>query len=272
MAQARPVANTLYVERPRLLRTLPDAPGFVVWLEAPYGYGKTVLASQWARELEADGWRIVWISAQDGDIQTNLNHALDLPGDAPWSLLLGGLWSDQTLVVLEDLTGDEQIRPLLNGDRGLVLLASRGTLGYPVLPKLVTAGKLHHLTGEALAFTAAEAELLFTAADEAQQAWEETQGWPLPLHFSAINVLPLEAATEYTEALRDTGIVQSLAAGYRLHPLIADGILTTWPSEVRQAVRGFQERLDIVDRGHAFARAKDTAGLQAVLSNLDERA
>lgn len=303
MAQARPVANTLYIERPRLLRALPDAPGFVVWLEAPYGYGKTVLASHWASELEADGWRIVWQSALDGDIRAQLNNTLDLPPDAPWGLLLDVLWNEPTLVVLEDLTGEEDLRPLLTGNRGLVLLASRGTLHYPALPKLLTAGKLHHVTGDTLAFTESEAQGLFQTTDAARHAWEETQGWPLPLHFTAItgalpertsllegirasvtpeawqellflasiNLLPVDAATEHTEALRDTGIAQPLAVGYRLHPLVADGIVAQWPEEVRDAVRTFRHRLSAIDRGHAFTRAKDAASLHDLLSDLQDR-
>lgn len=48
----RPRSTALFLERPRLLRLLPEEPGYVVWLEAPYGYGKSVLTSQWAARLE----------------------------------------------------------------------------------------------------------------------------------------------------------------------------------------------------------------------------
>src|SRR5690606_41935379 len=60
----RPQADARYLERRRLLDRLPDEPGYVVWLEAPYGYGKSVLTSQWARELEDGGWSVVWLSGR----------------------------------------------------------------------------------------------------------------------------------------------------------------------------------------------------------------
>ena len=62
MLGLRPKNSTLYVKRERLLKRLPQEAGYVVHLEAPYGYGKSVLAMQWAEELEADGWRVIWLS------------------------------------------------------------------------------------------------------------------------------------------------------------------------------------------------------------------
>lgn len=41
-----------------------------MWLEAPYGYGKNVLMSQWAEQLESEGWRVLWLSVQRHDVKT----------------------------------------------------------------------------------------------------------------------------------------------------------------------------------------------------------
>uniref|UniRef100_A0A7C2C057 Uncharacterized protein n=1 Tax=Thermus islandicus TaxID=540988 RepID=A0A7C2C057_9DEIN len=39
-------SSPVYLERQRLLELLPEAPGFAIWLEAPAGFGKSVLAGQ----------------------------------------------------------------------------------------------------------------------------------------------------------------------------------------------------------------------------------
>lgn len=127
----RPQADGRYLARPRLLESLPEEPGFVVWLEAPYGYGKSVLASQWAHQLELDGWRVLWLTMADAEPRSGVAVAVGLPAASPWSPTLDALWSQKTLLVLEELEAlkdHEDLVPLLRDVRGLVLLASRGPL------------------------------------------------------------------------------------------------------------------------------------------------
>lgn len=200
MSNVRPAASPHHLVRRRLLDSLPDTPGYVVWLEAPYGYGKSVLASQWADALEKDGWRVIWLSLQGEDARTTLATHLGLSGTAPWAVLREEVFHSRTLLVLEDLIGTEEPGPLLEGllvgsepstdappgdGSGLVLIASRQSLNYPELPKLASEGRLLRLTGADLAFTEAEAAEVFGDATRARGAWQSTRGWPLPLQFAA---------------------------------------------------------------------------------------
>ena len=161
MIGLRPKASNLFLERPRLLRMLPEEAGYVVWLEAPYGYGKSVLTSQWASKLEQDSWRVVWIALLGEDPRAVLARALELPASAPWSVVLESLWLEPTLVILEDLEGTERLTPILKGTQGLVLLSSRGKLSEPEVPRLMAEGRLVHLTSAQMAFNKAEAFSLF---------------------------------------------------------------------------------------------------------------
>ena len=65
------------LERPRLLRAIADADGRIVALVAPAGYGKTVLARQWADTVPGDA---LWYSAssRSGDVAALANDLLNL--------------------------------------------------------------------------------------------------------------------------------------------------------------------------------------------------
>ena len=182
----RPQVSPLHLARSRLVQQLPSTGGHVVWLEAPYGYGKSVLSAQWAHILEEQGWRVLWLAPSGLDIRSALARVLDYPPDVPWLLLLDALWQTQTLLVLEDLNGSEQLSPLLKTPHGLILLASRSRLPEPELPRLRAEGRLIHLTAADLAFTLPEATRLFTDASQATLQWERTLGWPLPLQLAAL--------------------------------------------------------------------------------------
>ncbi len=299
MIGLRPKASNLFLERPRLMRMLPEEAGYVIWLEAPYGYGKSVLTSQWASKLEADDWRVVWISLLGEDARPVLARALDLPANAPWSVVLEHLWSSPTLVILEDMEGTERLTPLLKGTQGLVLLSSRGKLSEPEILRLMAEGRLVHLTSNQLAFTKTEAYSLFQDEPRANAAWETTQGWSLPLHLAALtgevperqaliegmreslasevweealllsslHVLPLEAANDHTRTLAESGFAQALETGFRLHPLAAETVLEFHQLDVKRVLTREAKRLPILARGLAF----ETLGLDAMLLEVFEQ-
>lgn len=283
----RPKASALFLERPRLLRLLPEEAGYVVWLEAPYGYGKSVLISQWIRRLEHGGWRVVWLALPEGDLRPGLALALGLPDTAPWLVVLQTLALERTAVVLEDLEGDEELTPLLKHNPGLVLLASRRRLRDPEIPRLRSEGRLIHVRAEQMAFTQEEAAELFGQTAGALEAWEQTRGWSLPLHLAALTgeipseeglwegvresleqeewrevlflaslpYLPLDCADARDHNLARLGFVQALEQGYRLHPLAAEQLRSRYAKAVQTAVRLEAHRLKPVTRGLALERA-----------------
>jgi hypothetical protein len=283
----RPKTSDLYLERPRLLKLLPDSEGYVVHLEAPYGYGKSVLSSQWAESLESE-WRVLWLSVAGWDIKAALEKLLELPGETPWGMLLDELWRKPTLLVLEDLEGTEDLNPLLKDVRGLLLIASRSALPYHELPRLKTQGRLTHLQAKQLAFTSHEAAQLFDDEQTAKQAWERSQGWSLPLHFAALTgespeteallegiqeslskevwrealflaalpYLPYEAASQQTRDLAQKGFAQELESGFRLHSLAAEALQSEHLENIRDIVKAEQSRLPLVLQAEAFARAE----------------
>ncbi|MCO5173476.1 MAG: hypothetical protein M9914_04725 [Trueperaceae bacterium] len=298
MLAQRPKIGPLLRSRPRLLERLPDSPGWTVWLEAPFGYGKSVLAAQWAEGLEAAGWRVLWLSAQDRPVQGALAELLELPGEPTPATIRAALWSVETLLVLEDLGDGADVDELLQDPRGLLLLASRGGLASPALLRCLTAGTALHLTASDLAFTLDEAAQLFGSRGAAETAWNESGGWPLPLHVaaltgraaapeplmvgvrhslppelweellfqSAVPYLPTGAATPASVGLAGAGFSQEIAAGYRLHELMALSVRRANAWEVGAAVRKHAGRLPLALRAEAFARA----GLLAELTDLLE--
>ncbi|AEB12200.1 BTAD domain-containing putative transcriptional regulator [Marinithermus hydrothermalis] len=297
MTGLRPKPSIRYLVRPRLLRRLPDDPGYVVWLQAPYGYGKSVLASQWADRLEAEAWRVIWIALARRKLRPALAQALALPPNTPWDVLTEALWHAPTLVVLEDLHKNAPVGPLLRTLGGLLLLASRQELTHPELPRLDSTGRLVHLKAADLAFTLEEAEALFPTPQAAHAAWRQCRGWPLPLHLAALHgripereallegarqslspeawaeglllaavpYLPHGAATPATRALVEAGFAQELMGGYRLHPLIATTLRKVYPKAVRQAVRAAVRRLPPLTHGEALAGAGMLEELAAFL-------
>jgi DNA-binding SARP family transcriptional activator/tetratricopeptide (TPR) repeat protein len=287
MLNLRPRLGEQFLERRRLLERLPEEPGYVVWLQAPYGYGKSILAAQWGQELEAQGWRVVWVSVADGDIKALTARTLGLPAGVPWKVVSSALWERPTLLVLEDLAEDAALSPLLEDLGGLLLLAGRKVLHDPGLLKLLASGRVTKLEAVDLAFDPDEARALIPERSRCAEALAISQGWPLPLHFTALtgrvperrallegirasvtpdvwrevlflaslSRLPGEFKRETTEVLAEAGFVQRLEDGYRLHPLAAETVLQTFPDEVREVVLREAKRLSPLLQGEAYAAA-----------------
>ena len=278
---------------------LPEEAGYVVWLEAPYGYGKSVLASQWAATLEGEGWRVLWLSLEGRDVKAELTELLNLPDFVPWGVVRDQLWKTSTLLVLEDVNGEEELDPLLKEVRGLLLLASRAGLSYANLPRLTTSGYLVRLSAGQLAFNESEAKELFRDSDEASQMWQQTGGWSLPLHFAsltgetpehgallkgmraslslsawqealflaALPYLPQDAATVETADLVQAGFVQALEQNYRLHPLIAETMTRVYKEDLKQTVISQGARLNPGLRAEVYASVNYKKGLAQLLED-----
>lgn len=269
-------------------------------LDAPYGYGKSVLASQWAERLEEGGWRVVWLAAGGTDPRQLLASALDLPSGTPWRALLDALWSERTLLVLEDLESledHETLVPLLRDVRGLLLLASRVPIRASELPRLLTSRRLTHLQAGDLGFSEREAVGLFADAERARALWAKANGWPLPLHFASLTgdlpeevallsgmkasltgpewrealllatlpYLPAEAAAPATARLSATGFVQLGDAGYRLHALVAESMVSAYHEDALSSLKEAAPRLPKLLYGEALERLGDVAALADLL-------
>jgi len=302
MLATRLKLSPLYLERPRLLSRLPESEGSVVILEAPFGYGKSVLAAQWADRLEQQGVRVVWVSLGLGlGPRESLAQALRLPGSAPWGVILEALANPLTLVVMEDLEGEsDDLGPLLRYSQGLLLLASRTSLPCPELLHLASGKRLLHLRASDLAFTLDEARALFSDPQQAESAWRASGGWPLVLHLTALTgepparealllgmrqslgqalfrealflaalpYLPHSAVRPETEALAGRGFAQALTEGIRLHPLVAETLWRAEPERVKKAVREEGGRLNVLFRGYAYERAELWEELRGLLDGL----
>jgi DNA-binding SARP family transcriptional activator len=300
----RPKPSALFLERPRLLRLLPEEAGYIVWLEAPYGYGKSVLTAQWANQLEADGWRVIWLALLEGDPSLALAASLGLPEHSAWTVLLAALASTKTVVILEDLEKSPEVLdslgPLLKHNPGLVLLASRRRLSSPELLRARSEGRLVHLNAQHMAFTQPEAEALF--GDQSSiAAWDRTRGWSLPLHLAALTgevpeekalwegvreglepeewlevlfmaalpYLPSAAADARASRLAALGFVQALENGFRLHPLAAETITRAHGSAIKQVVQNQFKRLPLALQAEACARVGLITELEVLLEDVD---
>lgn len=288
--------SPVYLERRRLLDLLPEGPGFAVHLEAPAGFGKSVLAGQLAARLPL---RTLWASALLGEPKALLARSLGLPEEVPWGAVVAALQEVPSLVVLEDLSGQEDLSPLLRTLPCLLVLASRKPLPYPELPKLLAEGRLVHLGAQDLAFTPEEAQTLFAGREGWEEAHRATGGWPLPLFLSALTgeppkpqallqglresllpeelqeglllaalpYLPPAHATPATESLFQRGLLRRLPQGFRLHDLLREMARKNLLPEVQEAVRRAEGRLP----PEVLAEAFYEAGLHRELLELMER-
>jgi len=281
MRLGRPLPPSLFLPRPRLLARLPREPGYLILLEAPYGYGKSVLLGQWAESLK--GFRLLWIGLlPEENPRTRLLEALELPPEAPWRAVIAELGREPTLVVFDDLAGLEPLAPLIESLPALVGVATRTRLTHPALAKLASSGQLVRLGPEELAFTEEEAIRLVGEAERGRALHARTGGWPIALHLAAttgepdwaslaeglrrslpselyeellllaaVQELPEESTGEATRRLAAMGLVQRAENGYRIHAALAEVLPA---SEKRAALLRERERIPGAQLGRAFER------------------
>lgn len=290
------MGGTSWIARRRLLDRLPRDPGYVVWLQAPYGFGKTVLLQQWADHLQAEGWHAVWGSAAMGPLSEQVSRALGFDGAGSWKLVSALLADRRVLLVLDDLTPEALAELKGIPKSGLVAIASRCELAWPELPRARTQGRLVHVTADELRFTLPEVRQLIPDDRKAYEVWEASGGWPIAVHMaaltgtldlrkalargvreslgeaeweellflSAVPALPDELAGAPLRRLADSGFVQRTPHGYRLHALFAEVLQETAHEEIQRVVRQRAPQLP----GHLCAEAYFSSGLLGQLEEL----
>ena len=228
-----PPLRTNRVLRPRLVERLNQAlqPGVgLVLVSAPAGFGKTTLASEWAR---GTGLPVAWLALDEGDndpvrfwhylvaaLQTvepalgrEMASALDAPQSPPVESLLVLLVNDliafqkPLLLVLDDvhLVDNRAIHTALNflldhmpPDIHLVMLTRADP---PVqLPRRRARGGLCEVRAADLRFTGGEAAQFFKQAmplaladDDVLALEQRTEGWVAGLQMAAVALLSHES-------------------------------------------------------------------------------
>ncbi|MDR7415999.1 MAG: BTAD domain-containing putative transcriptional regulator [Armatimonadota bacterium] len=277
----------VWLVRTRLLDRLPREPRYVVWLQAPYGFGKTVLLRQWADQLREKGWRVVWASGAAGSLSEQIARSLGADPTARWGLLRVLLEDRPTLLVLDDVALDATLDLRLPADGLLVGLSSRAELSWPELPRMHTQGRLVRLTAEELRFTLAEVRELIADDRRAYEVWESSGGWPIAVHMaaltgtldlhralvqgvreslgsqewetllllSALPTLPDSAEDRGLRRLEESGFVQRTPEGFRIHALFAEVLHATALAEIQEAVRRRASQLSPELRAEAYFRS-----------------
>jgi DNA-binding SARP family transcriptional activator len=285
-----------WVVRTRLLQRLPREPGHVVWLCAPYGFGKTVLLQQWSEELRAQGWRVVWASASVGSLAPQIGRSVGVGSSYRWKLLQALLQDAPTVLVLDDLGPSALPELTFPWDGLLIGLSSRSELPWPELPKAQTWGRLLRLTADDLRFSLPEVRQLVGDDRRAYDIWERSGGWPIAVHMAALtgtldlrtalvrgvresleqaewdqllllSALPALPAPPHHRALlrlSESGFVERSPQGYRLHALFSEILQEALPAEVQRVVREQAPHLPLELKAEAYFRSglwKELEGL-----------
>lgn len=206
-----PILSKSILRRERLLNRLHQGVNRKLTLvAAPAGYGKTTLLATWATRLEADKWRVVWLSLQEQDDKNGrffhiLQTALGLPVGPPNQ-------PNQIEQLLQQLNQQPHPTVLILDDYHLIktqtihraiqaLLAQQPphlhlVLGTRQQPPLKLARwranqQLNELTQHDLAFSEAETAVLFRHHKELTnelvgQLAARTEGWAAGLQLAQL--------------------------------------------------------------------------------------
>lgn len=225
---APPVDAARRVPRPRLLDRIEEASTTLLLLiQAPAGFGKTSVLSEWGSARASRGAPVAWLALDEQDSEPTrffayviaaleaarpgaTGHAAGLlgaPGSASTEALLAALVDAlgkeprDTTLVLDDYHAvtDERIHEALatllaHPPKGLhLVLATRSTPPLP-LARLRARGLLRELGARDLAFDASEVTQLATlagqalGAEEAAALADRTEGWAAGLQLAALSL------------------------------------------------------------------------------------
>lgn len=179
---------------PLIDRLLADRDAPVVTINAPAGFGKTSLVSQW---LEADDRAFISIAADDPFF--SVSEAFLLAAE----LIVG---SDPVVLVIDDaqLMKDADVEALLErvGQfRPSCQLVLVGRRSLPGVARLRSEGRLLEIGMPDLAMDLDEAGALIRSvaphlpADDVHELWVRTEGWSAGLYLAALARRELEGST-----------------------------------------------------------------------------
>lgn len=231
-------------------------------IQAPAGYGKTSILSQWRDRLAARSVRAVWLTLErdDCDLKRLVRYLLlairgaekegegqglvaDLPPRAALSAIVNELAGEGApfVLILDDLhhAQGEGVSDFLQGLIRLAplhchfVLASRD---YPWLGQTVLAAaeQLLEITAQELRFSSREAESLLARAgrtlgdEELCRILDRTEGWPIALQLTSLS---LKRGIGH-----DRLIAQSGGSGTDLARYLSEQVLITLPDEMREIV------------------------------------
>ena len=293
-----PKLTSALLSRERLAMASPELnQKTVIVVEAPAGFGKTALLTQWRREALQNGAVAAWLSLDSSDEGGRLLQGLamsmrmvsgrkevfrdepytpaqgedELEGLTGWLAEVANLAVDTVLMLddchaLPESTLDNALNYLLqNAPPNLtVILASRRSIGL-ALSDLLAHGRYAHIDCEALRFTQQESIALLDArfgpridTDSSVRLHELTEGWPLGLQLA---VSTIERSKDLRSAIAGFSVQSGHIQRYFVECLV-DGLAPELAEFLRE--------ISFVDTLHpelciAITEREDSAGLLARL-------
>tara|TARA_R110001599_G_scaffold179582_1_gene372243 strand:- start:1242 stop:3935 length:2694 start_codon:yes stop_codon:yes gene_type:complete len=208
--------------RPRFLAFLPsETDKKLTFLNAPSGFGKTIVMAQWAQEMHSKGWKILWhkISRKSGKLQPFYSHLRRIfSGDQGYIAQDQGDWGADELIEmswgldqkyaifidsLENLESPDDIRDMASlfeecGPNVQFILSSRKNDSVR-LSALRSQNQLIHLDVDILKCDRTEAVAFLGRAHSNKQIAEVealTDGWPVALWYIRQNPDLMSSQTE----------------------------------------------------------------------------
>lgn len=300
-----PRQSASVVPRPRLIAALDDLAGVrVLLLDAPAGFGKTTLLSQWRGELHRLGHRVAWLSLDRSDADARqlligMARALEVAGvelsrgDGGGDQGLAELTvetilrrvaatmaagRDPVVLMLDDyhLASNPDVDRVIGRlvdlvpEHSLLILGSRQRPRWDV-PRLIAAGTAAEITGDALRFTQNESMELLQAEVPGialQGLIDRTEGWPVALQLARLAMRGGDAGRS---------LPQLTARGTHLSRFLTDQVLRGLSPEVVDFLleTSILERFNasmtdhLRDRGDGWEMLERLEALQSLLTPVD---